>query len=102
MPSQQVSPAVIQKAQITKALMPDAEVTICGSWVWVTGSNPQYAERLRSLGYRFSRAKSKWYCGNMRFRHERPGIPWGQIVSRYGAARVVPVDQSPEPQAQPA
>lgn len=38
--------------------MDNINIEICGSWVWVTGQTYQHKERLKGIGFKFSKQKA--------------------------------------------
>lgn len=41
--------------------LPDIEIEIIGSWLWVTGNTKSVKEQLKAAGMRWSKSKSAWY-----------------------------------------
>src|SRR5262245_29296512 len=85
----------VLKAKQIKYEFPGLDVAVCGKWVWISGNTREVHERLSALGLKFSRGKNKWYWApaNHVFRHRRAGVPYPQIVTRYGESVVTREDQ---------
>ena len=41
--------------------IPDINVELCGSWIWVSGNTKEYKDLLKELGFKFSGNKKMWY-----------------------------------------
>lgn len=73
--------------------LPDAEVELCGTWVWVEfPEKPDEATRdaMKAIGLRWSRTKSKWYWRppEARGTFSKGKASMEYIRSRYGSQRV--------------
>ena len=67
-------------------------VELCGSWIWVSGETFPAKDRLRELGYFFSRSKKKWYFpayGRTVKGKYRGGISMKKIRERYGSQKIL-------------
>jgi len=40
------------------------EIEICGSWIWLSGMTYQYRDTIKSLDFKWSSSKKKWYYFN--------------------------------------
>lgn len=69
--------------------LPELEVEICGTWLWISGNTKPVKEKLSALGCKWSQNKRMWYYqrdGLKRF-HKRA---WtiDQIRGVYGSQKV--------------
>jgi hypothetical protein len=85
----------IEKAKVLKFQFPALDVVVCGRWVWISGNTRPSSTQLQTAGLKFSRNKSKWYWAPQGFTpRRRAGMPYVQIVQRYGEARVIPASEA--------
>ena len=50
------------REQISKIVfIPEIEIEICGSWIWVTGNTKPVKDAIKEAGYYWSKNKSAWY-----------------------------------------
>lgn len=69
--------------------LPNIEIEICGSWLWITGNTYPVRTQLSEFGCRWSRGKKKWYWTQDDFtkaRYKKPSME--QIRQRYGSQMV--------------
>lgn len=50
-------------AEMMEKLMrvPEIIIEVCGSWLWIAGNTFPVHEILKSFGFKYSKAKTKWY-----------------------------------------
>lgn len=51
--------------------IPDIQIEIIGSWLWVTGKTYEYREIFKSFGMRYSKAKKAWYYNGWNAEYHR-------------------------------
>lgn len=47
--------------------IPDIEIEIVGTWIWLSGNTYPVKDIIKSLGFRWSKGKSRWYWTNEPF-----------------------------------
>ena len=66
--------------------IPDIEVELCGSWIWVGGNTKEYRDLLKELGFKFSGNKKMWYYQNDGVRrYHKKAWTIDEIRSAYGS-----------------
>lgn len=60
-------------------------IDIVGFWIWVDGNTYPYKEKLKSLGFKWSKNRQKWHYGEIGGGY-RKGVKlsYGQICDKYG------------------
>lgn len=60
-------------------------IDIVGFWIWVDGNTYPYKDKLKSLGFRWSKNRKKWHFGEIGGGY-RKGVKlsYGQICDKYG------------------
>lgn len=66
--------------------IPDVEIELCGSWIWVSGNTKTYKDLFKSLGFRWASKKCMWYWRNEEdaVRSKRPAS-MEYIREKYGS-----------------
>lgn len=70
--------------------LPDLDIEICGSWVWVGGNTYAVKNELKNAGFKFATKKKLWYWrteeNGMKF--NRKSVPMDVIREVYGSEKV--------------
>jgi hypothetical protein len=67
--------------------LPEIEIEICGTWIWVGGNTRPVKDTLMANGFKFSGAKKMWY--NAPVSGKRRGkFTMDQIRDKYGSVKV--------------
>ena len=76
------------------------DITLCGSWLWISGNTYEHKAALKEAGCRWSNNKKMWY-----WRHEESAKPWhrgkatfSEICAKYGAQHISGRNYSFNPQ----
>ncbi len=89
MPIQTAVPeATATRAKEIKFALPNLDVVVVGSWVWVSGNTLSHAYQLRALGLRYASEKQKWYWRPAGYAHHGRPRAYAKITQRYGEMRV--------------
>jgi len=51
----------LSKALREVMVLKGIDIELCGSWIWVSGETFPVKDKLREMGYFYSRSKKKWY-----------------------------------------
>ena len=64
------------------------ETEICGNWIWCSGSTKPHKEKLKEMGFKFSRKKCAWYWHQDGYKrwHDRE-YSMDEIRSMYGSQK---------------
>ena len=60
-PKHREAPENFRAAVVAVQDIPDIEVELCGSWIWITGNTRPHCETFKAAGYRWSANKRAWY-----------------------------------------
>lgn len=64
-------------------------IDIVGSWLWVSGETYSIKDTLKKHGFRWSKAKNKWYLASEPFTKKRKSrMTYKQITDKYGKETV--------------
>ena len=48
---------------LEKIIYFDIDIEVVGTWIWIDARNTyQYKEQLKAVGFKWSKARNKWYC----------------------------------------
>lgn len=66
------------------------EITLCGSWLWISGNTKQNKETLKASGCKWSSKKLMWYWhpAESKKRHYKSSYTFEEICNKYGAERI--------------
>lgn len=65
-------------------LKADITIEIIGTWIWIEGNTYPIKDRLKELGFRWSKQKKMWYCGTLT--HSlHTSMPIDYIRMKYGS-----------------
>lgn len=68
--------------------MNGAIIDVVGTWVWLSGDTYEHKEEIKTLGFKWSRVKKKWYLSPTPTKRKRgTGKSYEQITSEYGLQR---------------
>ncbi len=61
-------------------------IDVCGSWLWITGKTYFHKDKLKELGFRYSKNKKAWYKDMNGFskRRKKGHLTMSQIYEKYG------------------
>lgn len=66
----------------------DIEINLVGAWIWLEGNTYPYKEELKTLGFRWSSNRKKWYWNNGEYAGRgNKEITFSQIENRYGSTK---------------
>ena len=69
--------------------LPDIEIEVCGSWVWLSGDTKTHKVIIKEAGYKWSPKKSMWYFRPAGFKsYGRGKYSMDEIRTKYGSASV--------------
>lgn len=68
--------------------IPDIEIEICGTWLWITGNTYSYKDSLKEFGCRWSKSKKKWYWTKDEYKHSKYTLSESKIRAKYGSEKV--------------
>lgn len=68
--------------------IPNIEVELCGSWIWITGNTFPYKDQLKGFGCRWSVQKKRWYWTQDPYRKIKSHASMDYIRSVYGSEKV--------------
>jgi len=86
-----VEDAIVDLAPIISEIvvLPDIEIEVCGSWIWVGGLTLPVKNTLYHLGFKWSSAKRKWYHMGVASKGKKRGhYNMEQIRAKYGSEKV--------------
>ena len=68
--------------------MDGVETEICGAWIWCSGSTKPHKEKLKEMGFKFSRKKCAWYWHQDGYKrwHDRE-FSMDEIRDMYGSQK---------------
>ena len=77
------------KEILNKIININADVEICGEWIWIQKGSYEYRELLKEMGFHYSSRKRAWYWhhGTYRRRSKRE-VSMAEIRERYGSTKV--------------
>lgn len=64
------------------------DIEIVGTWVWVGGSTFSIKEELKTLGFKFSGGRKKWYLGDTTKKKKASKITFDEMRQVYGSEKV--------------
>lgn len=69
--------------------LPDLEIEVCGSWVWVTGDTKTHKEVLKEVGFKWAKKKKAWYYRPAEYKSKNRGS-WDmdKIRDNHGSNKV--------------
>lgn len=72
------------------ANLPDLDIEICGTWIWVSGQTMPVKNELKEAGFKWAAKKKMWYWRNddNAAKHNRKNIPMDEIRMAYGSEKV--------------
>lgn len=62
-------------------------IDVCGSWVWISGNTYLHKDKIKELGFRYSKSKKSWYrdmSGNWSEKKRRGHYSMNQIYEKFG------------------
>lgn len=64
-------------------------IELVGTWVWVSGETYAYRAALKSLGFKWSRKRARWYwhAGKNRY-YSNSKHSYSELCQKYGYARI--------------
>ena len=69
--------------------LPNIELEIIGTWIWVFGDTKTHKDTLKSLGLNWSSSKKRWYYSGQKKKFRRgSGKSFGEIRVKYGSQKV--------------
>lgn len=69
--------------------IPNLEIEICGTWLWLSGNTYPYRDTLKAAGFRWSKSKKRWYWTEEEFTGKyRARKSMTQIRQMYGSEYV--------------
>lgn len=69
--------------------IPNLEIEICGTWLWLSGNTYPYRDVLKAAGFRWSKSKKRWYWTEEEFTGKyRARKSMAQIRMTYGSEYV--------------
>jgi hypothetical protein len=63
-------------------------IEIVGAWIWISGETKEIKEHLKSLGFKWARAKKMWYFGELKKTSSRGKKSMEEIRATYGSKTV--------------
>lgn len=88
-----VSMEIIDKLLSLK--MPNVEIFLVGTWIWIEGDTKPFKEQLKALKCRWHSTRKLWYftsSSNKKYRKSSAGID--DIASAYGATKIRDKDKA--------
>jgi len=74
---------------ISKIIILDIEIEICGSWIWLHNTDKSQKEIFKDLGFRWAIKKKSWYYSEGKRRSfSRGSYSMDDIRSKYGSQKV--------------
>ena len=68
--------------------IPGIDVELCGAWLWVTGDTRPVKDRLKVLGFKWSRNKNAWYYHRDPYhKRSKTSVSLDHIREMYGSQR---------------
>jgi hypothetical protein len=62
------------------------DIEVCGSWIWVSGDTKPAKDRLKDIGFKWSKGKNKWYYSPyMGQKKKRGRYSMSKIRNKYGS-----------------
>lgn len=69
--------------------LPDIEIEIVGSWLWISGNSYPVRKDLKSAGFRFAGKKKQWYWHKGEYKkRSKKSLSMDQIRNLYGSEKV--------------
>jgi hypothetical protein len=70
--------------------LPDLNIEICGTWIWVSGQTRKYKEHFKVIGLHYAPAKKMWYWHSPTEPSRRRQGTWdiSRIREAYGSSEV--------------
>lgn len=75
--------------------IPDIEVEMVGTWLWISGNTYPYRDTLKEFGCRWSAGKKKWYWTTEPFSKKSSKLSMNSIRMRYGS-EMLNIERTPE------
>lgn len=77
------------KAVLNRIIHINADIEVCGAWIWVEKGSYENRELLKEVGFRFASRKKAWYWhfGEWHRRSKRE-ITLDEIRLKYGSEKV--------------
>ena len=70
--------------------MDNINIEICGSWVWVSGKTYRHKDKLKHIGFKFSKQKAAWYYHSDGYRkHNSKTYTLDEIRDLFGSETVI-------------
>jgi len=64
------------------------EIILVGAWIWLDGNTYSYKDELKTIGFKWSRNRKKWYWNNGEYiGRGNKKITFSQIENKYGSTR---------------
>ena len=79
------------REMINKILhIPNIDIEICGSWVWVSGSTKPVKDQLKAAGYYWAAKKLQWYWRPQEYKaaKSRKSMSMDYIRDKYGSEKI--------------
>jgi len=69
--------------------LPDIEIELCGTWLWVTGNTYPVKDELKAAGFKFAGKKKAWYWHSGDYKkRSRKKLSMNEIRSLYGSQKI--------------
>ena len=69
--------------------LPNIEIEICGSWIWISGKTREVKEQLKDAGFLFAPKKIQWYYRPATYQKKsRKTLSMEQIRNLYGSDQI--------------
>lgn len=75
--------------------IPDIEIEMVGSWLWISGNTYPYKNELKSFGCRWSSGKKKWYWTTEPYQKKSSKQSMNTLRMKYGS-QMLNIERTPE------
>jgi len=62
----------------------DVIVELTGTWVWLSGNTRPYKDAIKENGFKWSKAKKKWFKAPYQLKRKKRGVSFAKIKNKYG------------------
>ena len=62
------------------------EIEIVGSWIWLSGDTFNHKDKIKELGFSWSKSRKKWYKSPSKKHKRGSGKNWEEITNTYGCS----------------
>ena len=59
-------------------------VELTGTWVWLSGNTRPYKDAIKENGFKWSKAKKKWFKAPYQLKRKKRGVSFAKIKNKYG------------------